>query len=102
VKASRREPAKKSSEKEKAPEKTKEGLALAKAPTPELCNKYQAFYDKATFANETAKNKHKTAATKMFQFCANFLSFDAKYAWNKIVREQTEANPFKYLQGVSR
>jgi hypothetical protein len=66
VKASRKEPAKKSSEKEKAPEKTKEGLVLAKAPAPEHCDEYQAFYDKATFANETAKNKRKTAATKMF------------------------------------
>jgi hypothetical protein len=27
---------------------------------------------------------------------------DAKYAWNKIVKEQTEADPFKDLQGVSR
>ncbi len=25
-----------------------------------------------------------------------------KYLWNKIVREQTEADPFKDLQGVSR
>ncbi len=96
-KASRKEPTKKSFEKEKAPKKTKEGLALAEAPAPELCNKYQALYDKATFAKETAKNKCKTAATKMFQFYTNLLSSDAKYAWNKIVREQTEADPFKDL-----
>jgi hypothetical protein len=38
----------------------------------------------------------------MFQFYANLLSLDAKYAWNKIVKEQTEADPFKDLQGVSR
>jgi hypothetical protein len=101
-KASRKEPAKKSSEKEKAPEKTKEGSALAKAPAPELHNEYQALYDKATFVKETAKNKRKTAATEMFQFYANLLSWDAKYAWNKIVQEQTEANSFKDLQGVSR
>jgi hypothetical protein len=37
----------------------------------------------------------------MFQFYANLLSADAKYAWNKIIKEQTEANPFKNLQGVS-
>ncbi len=30
------------------------------------------------------------------------LSLDAKYSWNKIVREQAEADPFKDLQGVSR
>jgi hypothetical protein len=38
----------------------------------------------------------------MFQFYANLLSSNAKYAWNKIVREQTEADPFRDLQGVSR
>ncbi len=32
----------------------------------------------------------------------NLLSLDAKYAWNKIVREQTEADPFEDLQGMSR
>jgi hypothetical protein len=53
---------------------------LAKAPAPELCNEYQALYYKATFAKETAKNKHKASATEMFQFYANLLSLDAKYA----------------------
>ncbi len=38
----------------------------------------------------------------MFQFYKNLLSSDAKYAWNKIVREQMEADPFKDFQGVSR
>jgi hypothetical protein len=38
----------------------------------------------------------------MFQFYANLLFLDAKYSWNKIVREQTEADSFKDLQGVSR
>ncbi len=51
---------------------------------------------------ETAKNKKEVAATKMFQFYAKLLSSDAKYAWNKIVWEQTEADPFKDLQGMSR
>jgi hypothetical protein len=81
------------SEKEKASQKTKEGVALADAAAPELCDKYQAIYNKASFAKETAK---------MFQFYANLLSLDAKYSWNKIVREQTEADPFKDLQGMSR
>ncbi len=30
------------------------------------------------------------------------MSSDAKYAWNKIVKEQTETDPYKDLQGVSR
>jgi hypothetical protein len=75
---------------------------LADAPAPELCNKYQALYNKATFAKEIAKNNDEATATKMFQFYTNLLSLDAKYAWNKIARERTEADPFKDLQGVSR
>ncbi len=75
---------------------------MADAPALELCVDYQAIFDKATFAKETAKNKREAAATKMFQFYANLLSLDAKYAWNKIVKEQTEADLFKDLQGVSR
>ncbi len=75
---------------------------MANAPAPELCNEYQALYDKASFAKETAKNKLEATATKMFQFYANLLSLDATYPWNKIVWEQTETDPFKDLQGMSR
>ena len=101
-KASEIEPAKKLSEKEKASKMTKEGAALANTPAPELSGKYQALYNKATFAKETAKNKREAAATEMFQFYTNLLSLDAKYACNKIVREQMEADQFKDLQGMSR
>jgi hypothetical protein len=90
------------SEKEKASQKTKEGAALADAPAPELHAEYQADYSKAKSATETTKNKYKAAATEMFQFFANLQSLDAKYSWNKIVRVQLEADPFKDLQGVSR
>jgi hypothetical protein len=38
----------------------------------------------------------------MFQFYANLFSSDAKYAWNKIVLEQTEADPYKDLRHVSK
>jgi hypothetical protein len=65
-KASRKEYAKKSSEKKKVPKKTKEGSALAEAPALELHDEYQALYNKATFAKETAKNKRENAATEMF------------------------------------
>ncbi len=75
------------SEKEKASQKTKEGAALANAPAPDLRKEYKALYEKAIFAKETAKNKKEATATKMFQFYVNLLSSDAKYAWNKIVRE---------------
>jgi hypothetical protein len=66
----------------KTSKKTKEGMALANAPAPELCDEYQALYDKVIFAKETAKNKKDTAATKMFQFYTNLLSLNAKYRWS--------------------
>ncbi len=101
-KESKKASEKKSPEKKKASQKTKESPALANASVPELCKEYQIVYDKASFAKEIAKNKRKAAATKIFQFYANLLTLDAKYSWNKIVQEQTEADPFKDLQGVSR
>jgi hypothetical protein len=39
------------------------------------------------------------AASKMFAFYSNLLSPESKYAWNKIVSEQTESNPYVNLQG---
>ncbi len=42
------------------------------------------------------------AAQEMFQFFMNFLSVDAKYAWNKIAHEQTQSDPYTNIQGVSR
>jgi hypothetical protein len=39
------------------------------------------------------------AASKMFLFYLNLLSPESKYAWNKIVSEQTESNPYVNLQG---
>ncbi len=65
-KAPKKASGKNRSETEKASQKTKEGAALANAPAQEHCNEYQALYDKATFAKETAKNKKEAAATKMF------------------------------------
>ncbi len=75
---------------------------MSDAPAPDLRKEYKALYNKAMFVKETAKNKKEAAATKMFQLYANLLSSDAKYAWNKIVREQTEADPYKDLKGMSR
>jgi hypothetical protein len=38
------------------------------------------------------------AASKMFLFYSNLLSPESKYAWNKIVRKQTESDPYVNLQ----
>jgi hypothetical protein len=42
-----------------------------------------------------------TAANLMFMFYSSLVSPEIKYAWNKIVVEQTESNPLVNLQGVS-
>jgi hypothetical protein len=101
-KASEKASGKNRSEKEKTSQKTKEGAALSDAPAPDLHQEYKALYKKAVLAKETAKSQKEAAATKMFQFYANLLSSDAKYVWNKIVWEQTEADLFKDLKGMSR
>jgi hypothetical protein len=101
-KASEEASGKNRSEKEKASQKTKEGAATADTTASDFHGEYKAIYKKATHVKETAKIQKDAAATKMFQFYANLLSLDAKYTWNKIVREQTEADPYKDLQGVSK
>jgi hypothetical protein len=77
-KASKKASAKKSPEKEKASQNTEESAVSADTPALELCDEYQAVYDKTNFAKETIKNKRKAAATKMFQFYRNLLFSDAK------------------------
>jgi hypothetical protein len=39
------------------------------------------------------------AANKMFAFYSNLFSLESKYAWNKIVSEQTESDLYVNLQG---
>jgi hypothetical protein len=41
------------------------------------------------------------AANKMFVFYSNLLSAESKYAWNKIIGEQMESDPYVNLQGDS-
>ena len=55
--------------------------------------------EKAKQAQRTAKGVMTIAASKMFSFYSNLLSPESKYAWNKIVREQTESDPYVNLQG---
>jgi hypothetical protein len=75
---------------------------LADAPDPELCAEYKKDLEKAETTAETSKNKKESAAKEMSQFYANLLSLDAKYAWNKIIKEQMETDPYMDLQGVYR
>ncbi len=53
-------------------------------------------------AVEEATTKRDKAAKDMFQLYANLLSVDARYAWNKIAHEQTKADPYTDLQGLTK
>jgi hypothetical protein len=88
---------KKSSQKHK-----KEATATAEAPEPYLPAMYQLDLKKAREAAENARGKAESAAQDMFHFYANSLSIDVEYAWNKIVQERTQSNPYTDLQGISR
>jgi hypothetical protein len=99
----------------KAKEATKE--ALEKVPDPESEAKeaeeatkatkdmmkagFQVDLEKAKQAQEIAKGVTTAAPSEMFAIYSNLLSFESKYAWNKIVSKQTESNSFVNLQGVS-
>jgi hypothetical protein len=56
----------------------------------------------AVLAVKEVADLHDKVAQDMFQLYANLLSVDARYAWNKIVQEQTEADPYQELQGLNR
>jgi hypothetical protein len=75
---------------------------LAEAPDTELRVDYEEELEKSKFAKGTTKNKKEFSIKEMYQFYTNLLSADAKYMWNKIVKEQTESDLFKGLQGMSR
>jgi hypothetical protein len=57
--------------------------------------------EKAKQAQRIAKGAMTAAANKMFAFYSNLLSPESKYAWNKIIGEQTESDPYVNLQGDS-
>jgi hypothetical protein len=99
----------------KAKEATREALAKAQETKPETKEAeevpnvtedsmkagFQVDLEKAKQAQETAQGAMTAATNLMFTFYSNLLSSESKYAWNKIVIEQTEGNPYVNLQGVS-
>jgi hypothetical protein len=98
---------------EKAKEATKE--ALAKVPDPKLEAKeaeeatkltkdtmkagFQVDLEKTKQTQETTKGTMTAATSEMFAFYSNLLCPESKYAWNMIVSNQTESNPYVNLQG---
>ncbi len=99
----------------KAKEAAKEALAKAQETKPETKEAeeapnltedsmkagFQADLEKARQAQETAQGAMTTAANLTFTFYSNLLSPESKYAWNKIVVEQMEGNPYVNLHKVS-
>ncbi len=67
-----------------------------------LCAMIKAELKQALEVVEEATTKRDKAAEDMFQLYANLLSVNARYAWNKIVHKQTEANPYMDLQGLTK
>jgi hypothetical protein len=62
---------------------------------------FQFDLEKAKQAQEIAKGVMTAAASEKFAFYLNLLSPESKYAWNNIVSEQMESDPFVNIQGVS-
>ncbi len=57
----------------------------------------KAELNEATLAAVEATTLRDKAVADMFQLYANLLSVNAKYTWNKIVQDQTEADPYQDL-----
>ncbi len=82
--------------------KSKEADDATKVPKDPMRATFQANLEKAKKAAKDAKGVMTAAASQMFAFYSNLLSVKAKYAWNKIVKEQMEGDPHVDLQGVSQ
>jgi hypothetical protein len=83
--------------------KDSESDAKEAKDAPEVDDEMKAGFlgdlENAKQSQRTAKGAMIIAANKMFAFYSNLLSPESKYAWNKIVSEQTESDPYVNLQG---
>ncbi len=82
--------------------KSKGANGATKVPKDLMRVTFQANLEKAKKNAEDAKGKMTAAASQMFVFYANLLSVEAKYAWNKIVKEQMEGDSYVDLHSVSQ
>jgi hypothetical protein len=80
---------------------TKEAEEVTNVTEDSMKAGLQVDLEKAKKAMEDTKGTITTASSQMFTFYLNLLYPKSKYSWNKIIREQTESNPFVNLQGVS-
>ena len=86
----------------KKSKKAQEAAAANDQVAPALQAKIKAVLCSAQEAAAEAKGKADQAASDMFKLYANLLSVDAKFAWNKIVHEQTATDTYTDLQGCTK
>jgi hypothetical protein len=91
---------KKSNKTKEAEAKSKKADGVTKVPKDPVKANFQANLETAKKAAKEAKGTKTAAASQMFAFYANLLSPKSKYAWNKILVEQTERDPCVNRQGV--
>jgi hypothetical protein len=82
------------------PDKAKRAVEATNVTEDSMKDGFQVDLEKAKRARETAQGAMTAAANLMFTFYLNLFSPKSKYAWNKIIVEQMESNPFVNLQGV--
>jgi hypothetical protein len=85
---------------QKTKPEAKEAVEASAATEDSMKAGFQVDLEKAMQAQETSQGAMTAASTLMFTFYLNLLSPKSKYAWNKIIFEQTEGNPYVNLQGV--
>jgi hypothetical protein len=81
------------------PEAALQEAGVAPVTTDQMKANFSADLEKAKQVLCSAKGAMAAAASKMFAFYSNLLSPESKYAWNKIISEQTESNLYVNLQG---
>jgi hypothetical protein len=81
------------------PEAAAQEATVAPAADDQMKASFSSDLEKAKQALRIAKGAMTAATSKMFAFYLNLLSLESKYAWNKIVSEQTESDPYVNLQG---
>jgi hypothetical protein len=86
----------------KSGKNSKESMVEASSASSTLRSDIMAELKQAVGAAEEAMTKRDKAAEDMFQLYANLPSINARYAWNKIVQEQTNADPYTDLQGLTK
>ncbi len=89
----------KATAKASVPETADQEAVVVPATDVQMKANFSVDLEKAKQVLRIAKGAMTAATTKMFAFYSNLLSPESKYAWNKIVREQTESNPYVNLQG---